>query len=206
MLLVHCSLIMSILTLILAREMMQPYGFILLIFLSCASIAAATAQAVGLVCAIYLRVEISSSLRAFLLSFILYCFLVFLVTCKSELLGFDIFFVPTASMYPAIRPGQYILVDTWAYHDAQPNYGDVVVLKSSDNENWMVKRVSNWPNGKVLSGNRWFLLGDNKTHSLDSRNFGGVSSQNFIGKVRLIIAEIDPNQPMGWRVNLTPIK
>ncbi len=91
------------------------------------------------------------------------------------------FRVDDHSMEPALHPGDYVLVNRWAYRRADPQAGDVVVLRNPEaHEQFLVKRV--------MSGDRetgLFVLGDNDTHSRDSRQFGMVPLHLIVGKVRL---------------------
>lgn len=84
-------------------------------------------------------------------------------------------------MEPALRSGDYILVNRWAYRRRDPEAGDVVVLQDPEARGrFLVKRV--------MSGDRQsgvFVLGDNTAHSRDSRHFGMVPLHFVVGKVRL---------------------
>ncbi|HYM38900.1 MAG TPA: nickel-type superoxide dismutase maturation protease [Thermoplasmata archaeon] len=91
------------------------------------------------------------------------------------------FRVDDHSMEPALRSGDYVLVSRWAYRKRPPIAGDVVVLRNPEAPGqFLVKRVMS---GDALAG--FFVLGDNMTHSRDSRQFGMVPRHLIVGKVRL---------------------
>lgn len=110
---------------------------------------------------------------------------------KDKIFGVHIFFVPSMSMYPALKPGEFILIDTWAYRNADPKIDDVVVFKHNATGQWLVKRVAKWPDGNLLQNGHWYLLGDNPRQSSDSRDFGGVETAAIIGKARVALASYD---------------
>lgn len=62
---------------------------------------------------------------------------------------------------------------------------------SDDINQWLVKRIATWPDGNLQQNSLWYLLGDNPGQSGDSRYFGGVKSHSIIGKVELVLVEID---------------
>ncbi len=84
-------------------------------------------------------------------------------------------------MEPALRPGDYVIVNRWAYRKREPEAGDIVVLQNPEApRQFLVKRI--------MSGDRqagFFVLGDNDAHSRDSRHFGMVPLHMISGKVRL---------------------
>lgn len=84
-------------------------------------------------------------------------------------------------MEPALHPGDYVIVNRWAYRRHEPAAGDVVVLRNPEAPGqFLVKRI--------MSGDRqagFFVLGDNDAHSRDSRSFGMVPLHRIVGKVRL---------------------
>ena len=84
-------------------------------------------------------------------------------------------------MEPSLHPGDYVLVNRWAYRRREPEAGDIVVLKDPGAPGeFLVKRVMS---GDRLTG--LFVLGDNEAHSRDSRQFGMVPMHLIVGKVRL---------------------
>ena len=110
---------------------------------------------------------------------------------KPQLLGIHVYFVPSASMSPALNPGQFILIDTWIYDRDKPLANDIVVFVEPGSSNVLVKRITPWPDGRMQDRQMWFVMGDNRNRSKDSRHFGGVPSDRLIGKVRMILGEID---------------
>ena len=93
------------------------------------------------------------------------------------------------SMEPAIKPGTMIIVcKTWFgirlplsiryfVQWGSPKKGDIVVFYTPHGD-IAVKRC-----GEILSGNEFFALGDNSSHSFDSRNYGPVPFSSIIGRV-----------------------
>jgi len=110
---------------------------------------------------------------------------------KQHLLGAHVYFVPSMSMHPTLKPGQFILIDTWIYDDQKPSINDVVVFRHEESGQWLVKRISPWPDGKTQNEDLWYVLGDNSSQSRDSRYFGGIATDQIVGQVRLILAGID---------------
>ncbi len=90
------------------------------------------------------------------------------------------FRVEDESMEPELRPGDFVLVNRWAYLSRPPIAGDVVVLRNPEAPSqFLVKRVMS---GDPMAG--FFVLGDNMAHSRDSRQFGMVPRHLIVGKVR----------------------
>jgi len=110
---------------------------------------------------------------------------------KDKWLGVHVYFVPSMSMYPTLKPGQFILLDTWAYQHKSPKLNDVVVFKHEKANQWLVKRVSLWPNKQTQHNNLIYLLGDNQAASRDSRSFGGINQKQIVGKVKMVLLGID---------------
>ena len=82
-------------------------------------------------------------------------------------------------MFPLLKPGEEVLVDTKAYRHRLPEIGDLVVAEHPYRQDLkIVKRVA-----VVDENGDCFLVGENKLESSDSRSFGFVSSQQIIGRV-----------------------
>lgn len=123
------------------------------------------------------------------------------------LILFKIVFVSGYSMAPTYHNGQILLMKRFG---ADFGYGDIIVLNQGDQDN-LVKRVIGLPGdvirlelGKVyrngiellpytcaqgtsitytLATNEYFVIGDNYKDSIDSRQFGPVSSDNILGQI-----------------------
>ena len=76
-------------------------------------------------------------------------------------------------MEPNFKNGERLL----ALNFFKPKSGDVVVIGKSHKR--ILKRIEH------VSGNLFYVLGDNKEKSTDSRHFGLVPKHEMIGKVVL---------------------
>jgi signal peptidase I len=101
------------------------------------------------------------------------------------------FVVKGDSMSPTIVDGDYVLVNRLAYVFGKPERGDVVIADSRVSNTRLVKRVMGLPGewfnieGREFNVDpeEYFLMGDNKDVSIDSRELGGVDSWDIKGKV-----------------------
>jgi len=89
------------------------------------------------------------------------------------------FRVEDDSMRPALEPGDYVLVNRWAYKFHPPVKGDLVVVQDPETpQRFLVKRVSDVPDATQIR-----VAGDNADRSRDSRAFGPISLREIVGKV-----------------------
>ncbi|MGK7918651.1 MAG: nickel-type superoxide dismutase maturation protease [Trichodesmium sp.] len=89
------------------------------------------------------------------------------------------FCVTGFSMFPLLKPGDEVLVDTKAYRHCLPEIGDLVVAEHPHHlELKIIKRVA-----FVDQHGDCFLVGENREESSDSRSFGFVNLQQIIGRV-----------------------
>ncbi len=79
-------------------------------------------------------------------------------------------------MAPALKNGQQVIAEKFSYLFLNPEIGDIVILKNPDNIN-IVKRIT-----KKESDN-YFVEGDNRGKSIDSRNFGPIEKNKILAKV-----------------------
>ena len=78
-------------------------------------------------------------------------------------------------MAPKIKDQDSVLSSGVYYWFSSPKINDIVVV--SFNKSILIKRITGIKNGK------YFLSGDNKNDSLDSRKFGLVLRNQILGKV-----------------------
>ena len=84
-------------------------------------------------------------------------------------------------MFPAVRSGQVVVVNRFAYLASGPAVGDVLVFRLPGSEQLMVKRVF-----EIVEGPRYVMIGDNQGESLDSRHFGSLARDNIVGRVEFL--------------------
>ena len=77
-------------------------------------------------------------------------------------------------MEPTFRQGDMVLASGFPYIFSQPNLGDIVILKRGK---YIIKRIMR------ISAGQYFVEGENKKESTDSRNFGWVSKKEILAKV-----------------------
>ena len=90
------------------------------------------------------------------------------------------FAVSGASMEPAFRNGDWLIIDRAACRARSPEVGDVVVVRDPElATRWLVKRIF-----RVEPDGRVDVRGDNAAESRDSRAFGPVAVSAVAGRVR----------------------
>lgn len=106
-----------------------------------------------------------------------------------------IFTVNGRSMEPTFYTGEYIGVNLLGYIFSTPQKGDLVVVQFSTNQQVrLVKRVQGVPGDMVLvqgkpvllQADQYYIEGDNRDQSTDSRVFGPINKNQIIGKVMVL--------------------
>lgn len=88
------------------------------------------------------------------------------------------FKIEDSSMEPTLKSGDYIIANKLAYIFKKPSKGDIIVFKHPKDKNkFLIKRISNG------NGDKYFVLGDNKNYSTDSRHFGAINKHLIVGKL-----------------------
>lgn len=82
------------------------------------------------------------------------------------------------SMWPALQPGDELLLDLGAYRHAAPRIGDVVMARHPYRDEFILKRVT-----QIAADGRLCLRGDNVAHSTDSRVWGFFAASAVRGRV-----------------------
>ena len=82
-------------------------------------------------------------------------------------------------MEPLIIDKANVLISRIPYWFKDPKINDIVAFRNSGKI--FLKRIIKIQNGK------YFVAGDNKNDSYDSRNFGDISKKQILGKVIYIL-------------------
>ena len=93
-------------------------------------------------------------------------------------------------MTPGYRNGDRLLISPVLLLFKKASEGDVVVIQHpKDSTKQILKRVIGIPGDRLegvkLGSNEYFVLGDNKGKSEDSRHFGKITRDQILGKVWL---------------------
>jgi nickel-type superoxide dismutase maturation protease len=83
------------------------------------------------------------------------------------------------SMYPTLKTGSNVLV--FKYFFSKPKIGDIITARDPKDGKTIIKRIIKIENKK------YFVQGDNKEASTDSRKFGLLDKNDIIGKVIFVL-------------------
>lgn len=108
------------------------------------------------------------------------------------------------SMTPAVRPGDWLLIDPTSL--AWPRVGSLVVFREPESDLLAIKRVAARGGAHVtveegllhLSLHEAWLLGDAAEMSVDSRRYGPVPFDRFVGRAWFRYAPLARMGPLGW--------
>lgn len=131
---------------------------------------------------------------------------------------FQVFIIPSDSMYPTLQRGDSLLVLKSPFNTKKINANDIVVfniygqsfvkrvvaveddtiaikngylfVNGQKNTNLAYKFNRNEKYNIVVGKNNIYVLGDNNTDSVDSRQFGTIETSEVVGKVFLIFSPI----------------
>lgn len=104
------------------------------------------------------------------------------------------FIVSGASMEPTFDHGDYLIIDEFSYHFQKPQKDDVIVFRYPlDPKKFFIKRVIGLPGETIevdgqtvtLAEGEYFVMGDNRSASSDSRVWGIVPEKLVIGRALL---------------------
>ena len=152
-----------------------------------------------------------------LLEFIPYLIIIVVVLLVKEFIVAPIK-VNGASMDDTLNNNDIMLLDKISYRNSEIKRFDIVVIKN-DGE-YIIKRIIGLPGEKVeykedklfingkeieepfehsytedfdafVAEDNYFVLGDNRVVSMDSREFGAFSKEQIIGKTNLVIFPFD---------------
>lgn len=84
-------------------------------------------------------------------------------------------------MSPLLQPGNFVLVINYFPVFFKPRKGDVIACVSPVDGKILIKRITK------IENNSFFVEGDNKTASTDSRKFGMIDKDSIIGKVIFVL-------------------
>lgn len=135
----------------------------------------------------------------------------------SARLVLHVYSISSASMMPTLQPGDQIIVTP--YFRSAPQRGHVVVFKSPQTGEFLVKRIVAIPGdlvdsrlgrlrlggytvpesyvldeaatgaieAQIVPPDSYYVLGDNRHRSLDSRSWGAVPAGNIVGRAHLVL-------------------
>lgn len=121
------------------------------------------------------------------------------------------FLVSGNSMFPTFKNNDYLIVDEISYRFREPERGEVIVFRSPVEPNkYLIKRIVGLPtetiNGLELKDGEYFVEGDNRGESFDSRFWGALPEENIKGRALIRLWPISSSEffPGATTTNILP--
>src|SRR3989344_3916940 len=89
---------------------------------------------------------------------------------------FEKYQIAEESMIPLFYPGENVLVNKLTYFFQNPKIGDVIIIQNRIGKR-LIKRI------EKISGEKIYVIGENKAKSVDRRRFCPILKKEIIGKV-----------------------
>lgn len=107
------------------------------------------------------------------------------------LFNFKVVKISGNSMKPLILSDSIAIVDSYTFKLSPLNKSDIYLFRVEGQE--VLKKIKSFPNEKVehhgenifLEENQIYIIGENLSESIDSRNYGPILTNQIIGKVVL---------------------
>lgn len=130
--------------------------------------------------------------KSTILDFLKFILITALIVIPVRLWIAQPFLVSGRSMEPTFHDGNYLIIDELSYNLEKPKKNDVIVFRfPKDPSKFFIKRIVGLPNETIqldsnsiaLGENEYYVLGDNRNESSDSRIWGPVPEKLIIGRV-----------------------
>jgi|ERR1700722_5282809 len=93
---------------------------------------------------------------------------------------FDKYKIFGSSMIPTLKAGDMVLVNKIAYWFSSPKKNNIIAFRDPRDGKTLIKRITK------IEGESYFVQGDNKNLSTDSRVFGMIRRSDILGKVIIL--------------------
>ncbi len=80
-------------------------------------------------------------------------------------------------MLPTLKDGDVVFINRLTYLFRKPEVGEIIGLNDPRDNKVLIKRILK------ITENKYFVTGDNKQSSTDSRQFGMIEKSAIIGRV-----------------------
>ena len=121
-------------------------------------------------------------LSAMVLSLVNITLAIGLYQFRTQLLGIEIYYIPSESMRPTLMPDDIVLADTWQ-NVSTLKKGDIIIFQHPHiPEMHLIKRID-----FIVDKHHIRVIGDNPENSLDSRVLGNIDKSLIQAKATAVI-------------------